>query len=202
MFSNSKRLGEIRTDFCLWLNIRKLISMFGSVWTYFSIFFLSLSFPDFSQEVKCQKYPETPYQSRRLPCGHCSTTGVFPNHLWTLNLQIIYRSLPCRDQTTSLPDFCKQKCGGEPGSAELLCTVQLLCKCSSSDSRLLRFQLPSGAGNGGVVRLCLCWMLLMTVELSINWAPISSAIAQRKPSPCLLRVQPEWSLTSQRTRRH
>lgn len=41
MFSDSKRLSETRTDFCLWLNIRKLISMFRSVWMYFSIFFLS-----------------------------------------------------------------------------------------------------------------------------------------------------------------
>lgn len=183
MFSNSKRLGKIRTDFYLWLNIRKLVSMFRSVWMYFSIFFLSLSFPDYSQEVKCQKYPETPYQTRQLPCGHCSPMGVFPNQPWTLNLQIVYSSLPHRIKNTSLPDLCKQKCGGEPGSAELLCTVQLLYKCSSSDSRLLWFQLPSGAGNRGVVRLSLCWMLLMTVELSISWAPISSAISQRKPSP-------------------
>lgn len=94
MFSNSKRLGETRTDFYLWLNIRKLISMFRSVWVYFSIFFLSLSFPDLSQEVKCQKHPETLHQTRQLPCRHCSLMGVFPNQPWTLNLQITYRSLP------------------------------------------------------------------------------------------------------------
>lgn len=48
------------------------------------------------------------------------------------------------------------------------------------------------------IRICWCWMLLMSVGLRISRAPISSVITWSKPSPLLPRLEPEQSLTSQR----
>lgn len=115
----------------------------------FSMFFLSLSFPDFSQEVKCQKYPETPSLTRQHPLGQRSPAGVLP-HPPELGAFKSFTDL-CHPETT--PRRCvtfesrsvAESLGRQSSRAQPRCSAA----AAAGTARAAGAPFPSGAGDGG-----------------------------------------------------